>query len=52
LQELRSRIIADVVTGKIDVRSVKIPDFEPAEIELEVKDDEESEELIAEGIEE
>ncbi len=53
LQELRSRIIGDVVTGKVDVRSVEIPDFEPVEADLEVQDDEESEdELITEGIDE
>ncbi|CCO22315.1 restriction endonuclease subunit S [Maridesulfovibrio hydrothermalis] len=52
IQEYRTRLVSDVVTGKVDVRSVKIPDFEPAETELEVKDDEEFEELIAEGIEE
>ena len=28
LAELRSHIIADVVTGKIDVRGIKIPDYE------------------------
>ena len=44
---------SDVVTGKVDVRSVEIPDFEPVEADLEVQDDEESEdELITEGIEE
>lgn len=28
LQELRTRLISDVVTGQIDVRDVEIPDFE------------------------
>jgi type I restriction enzyme S subunit len=28
LTEYRSRIISDVVTGKIDVRNVKVPEFE------------------------
>jgi type I restriction enzyme S subunit len=28
LQELKMRIISDVVTGKIDVRGIKIPDYE------------------------
>lgn len=53
IQEYRTRLVSDVVTGKIDVRSVEIPDFEPVEADLEVQDDEESEdELITEGIEE
>ncbi|GAB6095629.1 restriction endonuclease subunit S [Desulfatiferula olefinivorans] len=53
IQEYRTRLVSDVVTGKVDVRSVEIPDFEPAETDLEVQDDEESEdELITEGIEE
>jgi type I restriction enzyme S subunit len=53
IQEYRTRLVSDVVTGKVDVRSVKIPDFEPVEADLEVQDDEESEdELITEGIEE
>jgi len=53
LHEYHARLVSDVVTGKIDVRSVEIPDFEPVEADLEVQDDEESEdELITEGIEE
>lgn len=53
IQEYRTRLISDVVTGKVDVRSVEIPDFEPIEADLDVQDDEEPEdELIAEGIEE
>lgn len=53
IQEYRTRLVSDVVTGKVDIRSVEIPDFEPAETDLEVQDDEESEdELITEGIEE
>ncbi len=53
IQEYRTRLVSDVVTGKIDVRSIKIPDFEPIEADWEVPDEEESEgELIAEGIEE
>lgn len=31
LKELKTRMIADVVTGKIDVRDVKIPDYEYVE---------------------
>jgi len=53
IQEYRTRLISDVVTGKIDVRSVESPDFEPVEADLEAQHDEESEdELITEGIEE
>jgi len=53
IQEYRTRLISDVVTGKIDVRSIEIPDFEPVEADLEVQDDEESQdERITEGIEE
>jgi type I restriction enzyme S subunit len=53
IQEYRTRLVSDVVTGKVDVRSVAIPDFEPVEADLEAQDDEESEdELITEGIEE
>jgi len=50
IQEYRTRLVSDVVTGKVDVSSVEIPDFEPVEADLEVQDDEESEdELITEG---
>ncbi|MBN2642093.1 MAG: restriction endonuclease subunit S [Victivallales bacterium] len=53
IQEYRTRLVSDVVTGKVDVRFVEIPDFEPVEVELEAQDDEESEdELITEDIEE
>ena len=33
LQELKTRLISDVVTGKIDVRGVEIPDYEYVEEE-------------------
>jgi type I restriction enzyme S subunit len=53
IQEYRTRLVSDVVTGKVDIRSVEIPDFEPVEADLEVQDDEESEdELITEDTEE
>ena len=52
IQEYRTRLVSDAVIGKIDVRFVEIPDFEPVEADLEVQDDEDSEdELITEGIE-
>jgi len=35
IQEYRTRLVSDVVTGKVDVRSVEIPDFEPIEADLE-----------------
>lgn len=43
IQEYRSRIVSDVVTGKLDVRGIEIPDFEPVEADLELEEDEESE---------
>ncbi|MEW8420057.1 MAG: restriction endonuclease subunit S [Candidatus Thiodiazotropha endolucinida] len=53
IQEYRTRLVSDVVTGEVDVRSVEIPDFEPVEADLEAQDDEEPEdELITEGMEE
>ena len=33
LQELKARLISDVVTGKIDVRGVEVPEFAPVEEE-------------------
>lgn len=33
LQDLRARLISDVVTGKIDVRGVEVPEFAPVEEE-------------------
>lgn len=38
LHELRTRLISDVVTGQIDVRSIEVPDFELVE-ELADEDD-------------
>jgi type I restriction enzyme S subunit len=35
LHELKSRLISDVVTGQIDVRDVKVPDFEYIEEEFD-----------------
>lgn len=43
LQELRTRLISDVVTGQIDVRNVVIPEYKPVEedtSEVEFADDE------------
>ena len=33
VQELKARLISDVVTGKIDVRGVEVPEFAPVEEE-------------------
>lgn len=53
IQEYRTRLVSDVITGKVDVRSVEIPDFDSVEMEREVEGDEEAEdELITESIEE
>ncbi len=49
LQELKTRLIADVVTGKIDVRGVEIPEYEYAEEEADAAALEESEERKEEG---
>ncbi len=51
IEEYRTRLVSDVVTGKVDVRSVEIPDFEPAESNPEVQEDEEyfEDKLIMEG---
>lgn len=43
IQEYRTRLISDVVTGKVDVRSIEIPDFEPIETEPDTQDDEDTE---------
>lgn len=41
LQELKARIISDAVTGKIDVRSVEIPEYEYIEDQSDEEADEE-----------
>lgn len=52
IQEYRTRLISDVVTGKIDVRSIKIPDFEHVEADVEAQEEESEDESVAEEIEE
>ena len=53
IQEYRTRLVSDVVTGKVDVRAIDIPDFEPVEADLETQDEKESEdELVVEELEE
>ena len=46
LKEYRTRLISDVVTGQIDVRSIEIPEYEPENDtdEPEAAEDEEAEE--------
>ena len=46
LQEFKIRLVADTVTGKIDVRGIEIPEYEFVDEELETEDsnEEESEE--------
>lgn len=44
LQELRTRLISDVVTGRVDVRGIEVPDFEyVGEADVAGEQDEESE---------
>lgn len=49
LQELKSSIISDVVTGKIDVRNVAIPAYEHIDDAADAGDGEESAEELAEA---
>lgn len=52
LCEFRSRLISDVVTGKIDVRGIKIPEYEFVEENIDTENDESMEELEGETYEE
>lgn len=40
LQELRTRLIGDAVTGKIDVRGIEIPNYEYVADEADTESDE------------
>jgi type I restriction enzyme S subunit len=42
IQEYRTRLVSDVVTGKVDVRNVVIPDFEPVDVEPDAADEDET----------
>ncbi|HRQ69365.1 MAG TPA: restriction endonuclease subunit S [bacterium] len=44
IQEYRTRLVSDVVTGKIDVRDVEIPDFVEETVEMEENEEELNEE--------
>ena len=45
LEEYKAKLIADVVTGKVDVRNEVIPDYEFADEEADSEDDGEGEEI-------
>ncbi|OAV73085.1 Type I restriction modification DNA specificity domain protein [Bacteroidales bacterium Barb6] len=46
--EYRTRLISDVVTGKIDVRNIVIPEFEPVEEIIDTPEEKQIEEQIEE----
>ena len=48
LAELRSRLLTDIISGKIDVREVDIPDYESVENEYYIIDETDDEEDIEE----
>lgn len=48
LEELKTKLVSDVVTGKIDVRDVVIPDFEYVDEEVDTAETDDSEENIEE----
>jgi len=52
LREYRARLISDVVTGKLDVRGVNLPDAEDIETPKEYSDLLESEEIMEEDLQE
>jgi type I restriction enzyme S subunit len=44
IQEYRTRLVSDVVTGKVDVRNIEIPDFEPVDVDMLDSEQDDSEE--------
>lgn len=48
LEELKTKLISDVVTGEIDVRDVVIPDYEYVDEEVDTAETDDSEENIEE----
>lgn len=52
LEELKTKLISDVVTGKIDVRDVVIPDYEYVDEEIDTAETDDSEENTEEQEEE
>lgn len=49
IQEYRTRLISDVVTGKVDVRDIKVEDIEEDELTEDMPDTEEFEDSIEDG---
>ena len=52
LEELKTKLISDVITGKIDVRDVVIPDYEYVDEEVDTAETDDSEENTEEQEEE
>lgn len=52
ITEYRTRMISDVVTGKVDVRDIAVPDVVTEEVIEESSDDEESDDITDEEVEE
>lgn len=48
LEEYKAKLIADVVTGKIDVRDIEIPDYEFVDEDADSGSDSDSEEDVEE----
>lgn len=49
LEDMKAVVISDVVTGKIDVRNVEIPEYEHIDDVVDDGDDEENEEELADA---
>ena len=47
LQDLRVRLISDVVTGQVDVRDIEVPEYEMVEEAID-EQEEETEEIMDE----
>lgn len=52
ITEYRTRLISDVVTGKVDVRDIEVPEVAAEEVIEEPSDDEESDDITEEEVEE
>ena len=52
LSEMRNRIISDVVTGQIDVRDIEIPEFEYVEEVVDESEEESTEEIEDQEVDE
>lgn len=51
ITEYRTRMISDVVTGKVDVRDIVVPDFAVEEVVEDTGDEEETDEIADEEVE-